>query len=510
MNGRRLAMILLLLGAGGLLLVYSGVQPRLELRENSAGAIDLFGKKAETGDGGAVKPFWREEKSATTPPAVSLQGVGSFADLAEKASPAVVNIQTSKKVGGAAPGKPGQPGQPGQPPFEFFGGPLGELFRQREFKVPSLGTGFVISSDGYIVTNNHVVEDVDSIKVGFLDGTELDAEVIGRDPKTDVALIRVKTEKELPALPLGDSDKVRPGEWVVAIGNPYGLAHTVTAGIVSATGRNLRSGPYDDFIQTDAAINPGNSGGPLLNLAGEVVGINTMINPQANTIGFSVPVNLAKEILPQLRASGHVTRGWLGVQIQEISPEIAEKLSLKDKSGALVSSVDPKGPAAAAGVKRGDVIRKFNGKPVANMPELPRLVANVPPGQTVQLVVVRDGKEEAVEVKVGTLSDTQQQAKADTGHGPSVYGLHAQNLTPEIAEQLGMEGTEGVVVTAVEPDSPAEEAGIRRGDVVLEVDRQPVGDAAEFRRRLDASPKGALLLVKRGDATLFVALKRTG
>jgi serine protease Do len=223
-----------------------------------------------------------------------------------------------------------------------------------------------------------------------------------------------------------------------------------------------------------------------------------------------VPVNLAKEILPQLRASGRVTRGWLGVQIQEISPDIAEKLELKDKSGALVSSVDPNGPAGTAGLKRGDVIKKFNGKPVTSMPELPRLVANVVPGQTAEVTVVRDGKEEILGVKVGTLSDTQQQAKAESPRGPAVFGLHAQNLTPEIAEQLGMPGSDGVVVTAVEPDSPAEAAGIRRGDVVVEVDKQPVTDANEFRKKLDASGKGALLLVRRGDATLFVALKRTG
>ncbi len=358
MNGRRLAVILLFLAAGGFLLFWSGVQPHVDLRENEAHAINLFGSDEEESEPAAKAddsaPLWKDGQPGAAA-ASALPGANSIADLAELASPSVVNIQTSRKV---------VSGGPGQPPFEFFGGPFGELFKQREFKVPSLGTGFVISPEGYIVTNNHVVEDVESIKVGFVDGSEYDAEVIGRDPKTDLALIRVKASKPLPALPLGNSDKVRPGEWVVAIGNPYGLAHTVTAGIVSATGRNLRSGPYDDFIQTDAAINPGNSGGPLLNLKGEVVGINTMINPQANTIGFSVPVNLAKEILPQLRTSGKVTRGWLGVQIQEISPEIAEKLSLADKSGALVSNVDPNGPAAAAGVKRGDVIKSFNGKAV--------------------------------------------------------------------------------------------------------------------------------------------------
>jgi len=405
---------------------------------------------------------------------------------AEQVSPAVVNIEVNKGANGQGSNRSRFPGE------------------RR-----GTGSGFIFTPDGFILTNSHVVHHSTQLDVTLADGREFKAQLIGDDPATDLAVIRISGESLSP-VKLGDSQQVRVGQVAIAIGNPYGLAHTVTAGIVSAKGRNLRSGPYDDFIQTDAAINPGNSGGPLLNLAGEVVGINTMINPQANTIGFSVPVNLAKEILPQLRASGHVTRGWLGVQIQEISPELAEKLELQDKSGALVSSVDPKGPAAAAGLKRGDVIKKFNGKPVTSMPELPRLVANVTPGQMAELVVVRDGKEESFGIKVGTLADTQQQASADVGHGPAVFGLHAQNLTPEIAEQLGMEGTDGVVVTAVEADSPAEEAGIRRGDVVLEVDRQPVTDAGEFRRKLDAAGKGALLLVRRGDATLFVALKRTG
>ena len=266
----------------------------------------------------------------------------SFADLAERVSRGVVNIQTSKTV----------TGQEFPRVFEefFFGGPPEERFQQREHKVPSLGSGFVISSDGYIVTNNHVVEDVDSIKVAFSDGMpELEATIVGRDPKTDIALIRVKTDKELFALPLGDSEKVRPGDWVVAIGNPFGLEHTVTAGIVSAKHRVIGQGSYDDFIQTDAAINPGNSGGPLINLAGEVIGINTAINPRANTIGFAVPVNMAKEVLPQLEATGHVTRGWLGVVIQRITPELVEGVRARRRQGRPGVEGDARRPGGQGG-----------------------------------------------------------------------------------------------------------------------------------------------------------------
>jgi serine protease Do len=471
---------------------------------NAATALDLFGKSGSspaTASTGAA-PFWTES-SRPSSDGSSHDVTRGFADLAEKASPAVVNIQTSKTI------KAG-PMQVPQPFEEFFGGQLEELFKQREQKVPSLGTGFVISPDGYIVTNNHVVEDVDDIKVAFLDGTERKAEIIGRDPKTDIALIRVKTDRPLPSLPLGDSDKIRPGDWVVAIGNPYGLGHTVTAGIVSAKGRNIGQGPYDDFIQTDAAINPGNSGGPLINMDGEVVGINTAINPRANTIGFSVAINGAKAILPQLKSTGKVTRGWLGVVIQPITPELAEQFKLDDKSGALVSKVDSKGPAAAAGIQRGDVIVQFDGKPVKRMEELPRLVASTPIGREAEVVVKRDGKEKTFDVKVGELKEPEVQASAGKPGeaGPAAYGMRVQNLTPEIAEQLNLEDDKGVVVSGVESGSPAEEAGVRRGDVILEADKQPVKDVKELQQRLGEAKKGALLLVRRGDATLYVAIKK--
>jgi serine protease Do len=365
---------MLLIGGGAVvaLLVATGVvHVQVDVGSRTADAIDLFGSdEEEATPSPSSDPFWEKGGQAAPSPLASA-GAPGFADLAEQVSPGVVNIQTSRTVSPQVP-------RQFEELWPFFNLPHGG-----EQKVPSLGSGFVISSDGYIVTNNHVVEEVDSIKVAFQSGFELDAVVVGRDPKTDIALIKVEPEQALPALPLGNSDTVRPGEWVVAIGNPFGLSHTVTAGIVSALGRNIGQGPYDDFIQTDAAINPGNSGGPLLNLAGEVIGINTAINPRANTVGFSVPINVAKTILPQLRDSGHVTRGWLGVYIQQITPEIAEAMGLEGDDGALVSKVDPNGPAAGSGIERGDVIIEFDGRAIDKMNELPRIVASTPVGKAV-------------------------------------------------------------------------------------------------------------------------------
>jgi len=503
MKVRGLGTILVLLVAAVLLLVASGVlDVRLAWRGNQAVAVDWFGSKPESQTAQpSGAPFWKTQSPEAA--AIAPQGAPqSFADLAERVSRGVVNIQTSKTV----------VGQEFPRVFEefFFGGPPQERFQQREHKVPSLGSGFVISADGYIVTNNHVVEDVDSIKVAFSDGMgEAEATIVGRDPKTDIALIRVKTDRELYALPLGDSEKVRPGDWVVAIGNPFGLEHTVTAGIVSAKHRVIGQGSYDDFIQTDAAINPGNSGGPLLNLAGEVIGINTAINPRANTIGFAVPVNMAKEILPQLQATGRVTRGWLGVVIQRITPELAKEFGLADDKGALVSKVMPDGPADKAGIQRGDVIVEFNGHAISDWNELPRQVALTPIDRKVDVVLVRKGDRKSVSAVVGKLEEpeTQKIAKAEAP-GASAFGLRVQDVTPEIAEQLGLEEPTGVVVTAVAPGSPAEEAGVRRGDVILEVDRYEVKNTAQLQEKLDESDEGTLLLVKRGDATLFVPIKR--
>jgi len=395
---------------------------------------------------------------------------------------------------------------------EFLGNPFGGGRRgpQREFKVPSLGSGFVISSEGYIVTNNHVVEDVDEIMVVFSDGEELEATVVGRDPKTDIALIRVTPEKSLPSLALGDSDAVRPGEWVVAIGNPFGLEHTVTAGIVSAKHRNIGQGSYDDFIQTDAAINPGNSGGPLLNLRGEVIGINTAINPQANTIGFTVPINMAKQVLPQLRADGRVTRGWLGVVIQNVTPELAEAFDLSEDQGALVSRVMEGSPAERAKLQVGDVIVEFDGEPIEEWNELPRVVAATSVDKAVELVVVREGKRKTMPLHVGQMDDPELARADPSSSSPGAFGLQTQELTKELAQQLGVSEESGVVVAGVDPGSSADAAGLRRGDVILEVDRHSVESVEQLRQRLDRANDRVLVLISRGDSNLFVPLKRQG
>jgi serine protease Do len=489
----------LLLGSITLLVLIAtgALDVQVHWRQNEAHALDLFGSDDEE----ESNQFW-EEGSGQAP--IIPQGVpASFADLAQRASKAVVNIQTSKTVTGA-------PMPRGLEEF-FFGAPFrGGGGGQREREVPALGSGFVISQDGYIVTNNHVIEEMDSITVAFEDGRELEATVVGRDPKTDIALIRVESDTPLPALALGDSDAVRPGEWVVAIGNPYGLEHTVTAGIVSAKHRIIGQGSYDDFIQTDAAINPGNSGGPLINLAGEVIGINTAINPRANTIGFAVPVNMAKSILPQLRASGHVTRGWLGVVIQQITPELAEHLELEEERGALVSRVMPEGPADDAGIERYDVIVEFDGNVITEMNDLPRAVASTPVDKKVPVVVLRDGKRKKLTAQVAKMDepqDTQLASAEGSMGGAHTFGLRVQEITPDLAMRLGMDDEEGVIVTNVAPGSAAAEAGLRREDVILEVDKKAVKDMASLDETLADTDDGALLLIRRGDATIFVPLR---
>jgi serine protease Do len=395
---------------------------------------------------------------------------------------------------------------------EFFGRPFfpgGPS--ERQFKVPSLGSGFVISPDGYIVTNNHVIEDVDKIEVHFENGETLEAEVVGRDPRTDVALIRVEPGGELPALPLGDSDAIRAGDWVVAIGNPFGLSHTVTAGIVSAQHRTINMDPdarrFDDFIQTDAAINPGNSGGPLINLAGEVIGINTAINPRANTIGFAVPINIAKRILPQLRSAGRVSRGWLGVYIQPVTEEMVDILGLEGESGALVSKIEPGSPAEDGGLASGDVILEFDGRKIDEMEALPRYVAESPVGKKVELVVLRKGKRKTLDLELGELDSGVAVASAEVEAKEPRYGITVQDLSPEIAAQLGLDGAEGVLISRVTPGTPADEAGLRQRDVILEVNQQRIRDRKEFASALENTDRGALFLVRRGDSEVFVAVK---
>jgi len=365
-----------------------------------------------------------------------------------------------------------------------------------------------VSADGYILTNNHVVEKADEVTVTLLDKEEFKAKVVGTDPKTDIALIKIDTSKKLPFVSLGDSEKLEVGEWVVAIGNPFGLGHTVTTGIVSAKGRIIGSGPYDDFIQTDASINPGNSGGPLFNLKGEVVGINTAIIQGGQGIGFATPIQLAKSVLEQLKDKGKVTRGWLGVYIQRLTPDVAEKLGVPGKRGALVSDVTKDGPAEKAGIKSGDVILAFNGKEIKDEHELPAAVASTQPGKKVDVKVVRDGKEVVIPVTIAEMEGDP----GKRGGAPDLsreLGLTVQDITPELAQRFEIENTKGVLVTAVEGGSPAEDAGFQEGDIVRQINRQPVPNVAEFAQLVKKvrGDKTVLFLVERGDARLFLAVK---
>jgi serine protease Do len=384
----------------------------------------------------------------------------SFAELAKQASPSVVNISTVKTVRGR--GLMPMPFGQGDPFREFFE----RFFRDqmpRDFRQQSLGTGFIIDTQGYILTNNHVVEMAEEIKVKFSDGKEYEAKIIGRDPKTDLALIKIESDEALQPLALGDSEMLEVGEWVVAIGNPFGLGNTVTAGIVSAKYRQIGASSYDNFIQTDASINPGNSGGPLLNTSGEVVGINTAIFSQGGGnigIGFAIPVNMAKDLLPQLK-KGRVVRGWLGVMVQKITPELKEKLDLKDEKGALVADVTQGGPAEKAGIERGDVIVSFDGKEIKEMRDLPFVVASTPVDKTVIVEAIRKGKKQNFEVKIGELKDDQEAAQV--AEAPPRLGMTLEELTPELAGNLGLTERSGIVVVQVEDDSPAAAAGLRPG-----------------------------------------------
>ncbi|MBU2550363.1 MAG: DegQ family serine endoprotease [Proteobacteria bacterium] len=439
--------------------------------------------------------------AAQTPP--------SFADVAEKASPAVVNISTVKNTKspmGAYRFKGGGPMAPDDRWREFFERFFGDQGVPRERKERSLGSGFIIDPSGLTVTNNHVVEGADEIMVRMSDDKEYKAEILGRDPKTDLALIKIKHDGSFPFLKIGDSAKVRIGDWVVAIGNPFGLDHTVTAGILSARGRAIGAGPYDDFLQTDASINPGNSGGPLLNLDGEVIGINTAIIAGGQGIGFAIPANMAKDIVSQLKDKGRVVRGWLGVMIQKITPELAKTFKLEGEKGALVADVTDGGPAEKAGLKRGDVIVKFDDKPIGEWSELPTIVAGTSIGAKAKITIIRDGKEKVLTVTVGELTDEKAaEAQAQT----TDLGLTVKELTPELAERLGLGESEGVIIAGVADDSAAAESGLKPGDLIVEIDRNPVKDIGEYRKVIVGKKKGdtLLFLIKRGPNTLFFTLK---
>jgi serine protease Do len=425
----------------------------------------------------------------------------NFAELAEMAKPGVVNIRTVRTLKGG--GRVfrhffGEPFEGHRNPFEDFFGPYGNQ-PEREHKERSLGSGFIIDRAGYIVTNNHVVAEADEIKVQLASGKEFDAEVVGKDPKTDLALIKIKDAKNLTPLPLGDSKNLKVGTWVVAIGSPFGLEQTVTQGIVSAKGRYIGAGTYDDFIQTDASINPGNSGGPLLNLKGEVVGINTAIVARGQGIGFAIPIDMARNIVDQLKDKGEVTRGWLGVQIRDLDESLASYYKLKPFSGVYVESVVTGDPADRAGIRSGDIITTVDGQPVSSGRELASLIASIPVGQKTRIALMRDGKKKNISVKISKQADEKVQLASKKSTNDDL-GLRVSELSSESARQFGLDAEEiGVLVIEVAPDSRADKAGVRVGDVIKGVNLKKVDNLKDYRTLLDRADKDESidLLVRR-------------
>lgn len=427
----------------------------------------------------------------------------SLSGLVEKQKHSVVNISTTSVA------KRG-------PMFPDFGeGDIFEDFfkrffpndREREFRKKGLGSGFVVSKNGFIVTNNHVISRAEDIQVVLYDGSRYTAEIVGQDIKTDLAVLKIKPEKKLKPVVFGDSGKLRIGDWVMAIGNPFGLGYTVTVGIVSAKGRSLGLGAYDDFIQTDASLNPGNSGGPLFNLGGEVVGVNTAIAARGQGIGFSIPANMAKGVISQLMEKGKVVRGWLGVIIQPITQEIAEGMGHESTDGALISDISPGSPAEKAGLKRGDVVVEFDGKPIEEFTSLPKLVAMKAPGASSKLTVLRDGKRKDISVVLGEMPDDKTAAESRKEED-----IELSDITPDIASRFGLEDKTGVLVTDVSRGSSAWEAGFRPGDVILEVDKSPVANLGDYNKVVDRLEPGKkyLFLVKKRKNTIYIgyAVKR--
>jgi serine protease Do len=453
----------------------------------------------------------------------------SFADLAARLLPGVVNIASSQTV--AARDDNAGPEIPSFPP----GSPFEQLFRDfmehrhsgpvAPRKMQSLGSGFIVDPSGIVVTNNHVIDGADEITVTLQDNTTLKATLLGRDERSDLAVLKVSSDKPLPSVSFGDSDAARVGDWVLAIGNPFGLGGSVTAGIVSARGRDIGEGPYDNFIQTDAAINKGNSGGPLFNMDGQVIGINTAIfSPSGGSvgIGFSIPANAAKTVVAQLEKFGHARRGWLGVHIQQVGPEIAESLGMKAPAGALVAGVDPASPAAAAKMRGGDVILSFNGQDVKEMKELPRIVAETEIGQEVPVTVWRDGKNVALTAKVGEMPDDAKAATAPSGKpapatpaAPAVLGMKLAPIDAAARDRYGIGAdVKGVLIAEIAPDSPAAGRGLKAGDVILEVQQEEVATPADVSERIErlrkAGRSSVLLLVQSQDGPRWVPLALGG
>ncbi|PLX98243.1 MAG: peptidase [Desulfuromonas sp.] len=435
----------------------------------------------------------------------SLAAAPDFVQLAKDLKPAVVNISTSKTIKQRRPQIPDF-----GPQRDFFDDFFNRFFQgqpQRERKTSSLGSGFIIDKECYILTNDHVVNGADEIEVKMSDDHSFPAKIIGSDSKLDLALLKIETDHDLPVAKLGNSENLQVGEWVMAIGNPFGLEQTVTAGIVSAKGRVIGAGPYDDFIQTDASINPGNSGGPLFNANGEVIGINTAIVARGQGIGFAIPVNMAREIIDQLKETGHVTRGWLGVSVQDISEELAESFDLDSKKGALVAEVIADSPAEKAGIKRGDIILSFNGNPVDELRDLPRLVAATPIDKKVNVVLFRDGKKKTVTVTIGKMDGDEQGPAAIE---ESDLGLNLTDITHEFAERYSLETTEGVLVTGIDPEGPAIDANLRPGDVIVEINGRGIRSVKEFRAVTGEVKEGKYirLLVQRATNLFYTTIKK--
>ena len=432
-----------------------------------------------------------------------------FTELVQEAGQAVVHISTVKVV------RTSDKMQRFFEPFQKKGSPFEDFFDQffgdrppEERKENALGSGFIISRDGYVVTNNHVVQKADEIEVSLKGGEEtFPAEVVGTDPETDLALLKIDTEKDLPVLEFGDSQEIKVGQWVVAIGNPFGLDHTVTAGIISAKGRAIGAGPYDDFLQTDASINPGNSGGPLLNLDGEVIGINTAIVASGQGIGFAIPSNMAEGIIGQLKEFSKVKRGWLGVVIQDVDENTAKALGLSEAKGALVASVKPGDPAAEAGIQVGDVILSVNGKSIVDAGELTRTIGHLSPNKAIEITVWRKGEVHELEVVLGERNlQTARSPEETSGDTSTELGFEVRPLTEEEAKALSLDEPKGLVITGVTQSSPAAEADIRTGDVILEANGEPVNAMEDLNQVLqgDAAEKGVIMfLIKRRGQNLF-------
>ena len=439
-------------------------------------------------------------------PLTAMAQVPDFVTLAKQLTPAVVNISTTTIIHPKLHQAPGPYG-PGNPFFNDFFNHFfqGQMIPHKE---QALGSGFIISKDGYILTNDHVVKGADTIKVRLDKGQHsYTAKVIGVDPKLDIALLKIDAGDSLPTAKLGDSDKLQVGQWVMAIGNPFGLNQTVTAGIISAKGRVIGAGPYDDFLQTDASINPGNSGGPLIDGAGEVVGINTAIIAGGQGIGFAIPINEVKAELAQLKKTGHVVRGWLGVTVQGVSDSLAQSFGLKEAKGALISNVSKDSPAEKAGLKRGDIILSFAGAPIETVNDLPRLVAAMQVGKNVKMDVFRDGKPMTITVKVGRLNEKAAQNQSTVNEGNKV-GLQVADVTPQTAKAYNLQSDQGALITGVDPAGPAADTGLQPGDLIIEVNSRSVNSADAFWNAVAKAKKGSVLrlLVERQGTMLYTTL----